>query len=299
MKLTKFIKLFMMSKRKRINYRDPHTSDSDAYSEIKSIDDLPHNTSSWTKDICRSLNIRYENASSIDELVQQSNVDDSEEILLDGYDLHKPYDIDLKLSSSVTTIVRKARKIINNPYVKEVLIDAFVMSLLNYVGFDRDPFDMFPQYDFSASIGNDHKITSKVEFMIIKQEQYVVFIVEDKRPASVAELTDWGEPQIAGELFVSAFHNVFLGYAKYPIKVFAIRVVGTYFTFYKSEISRSYMEESLQNLPVRNSMVIKRFPAQEGFREDGSRVLTAWDFCNPDDRKEIIKTLKSFCQPEF
>jgi hypothetical protein len=260
----------------------------------KSINDLPHNTSSWTKDICRSLNIRYENAPSIDELVQQCNVGDSEEILLNGYDLHKP--CDSTFSSSVTTIVRKVRKIINNPYVKEVLIDAFVMSLLNYMGFDRDPFDMFPQYDFSATIGNDHKITSKVEFMIIKQEQYVVFIVEDKRPASVAELTDWGEPQIAGKLFVSAFHNVFLGYAGYPIKVFAIRVVGTHFTFYKSEISRSYLEESLQNLPVRNSMIIKRFPPQEGFREDGSRMLTAWDFCNPDDRREIIKTLKSFCQ---
>lgn len=123
-----------------------HTSDSDAYSEIKSINDLPHNTSSWTKDICRSLNIRYENAPSIDELVQQCNVGDSEEILLNGYDLHKP--CDSTFSSSVTTIVRKVRKIINNPYVKEVLIDAFVMSLLNYMGFDRDPFDMFPQYDF-------------------------------------------------------------------------------------------------------------------------------------------------------
>lgn len=283
-----------MSKRKRISYRDPHTSDSDSYHEIKSINDLPHNTSSWTKDICRSLNIQFENADSIDKIIQQLSVDDSEEILLNGYDLSKLYDTDLRLSAAVTTIVRKVRKIINNPYIKEMIIDAFVMSLLNYLGFDRDPFDMFPQYDFSATIGDSHKITSKVEFMVIRQEQYVVFVVEDKRPASVAELTDWGEPQIAGELFVSAFHNVFLGYAKYPIKVFAIRVVGTRFTFYKSEISRSYMEESLLNLPAKNFMVIQRYPPQEGPKEDGSRALNAWDFCNPDDRKEIVKTLKSF-----
>ena len=296
MKLVRFARSSVMLKHRRINYRDPHTSDSDSYVEIKSIGDLPHNTSSWTKDICRSLNICYENAASINELIQQINVDDAEEILLNGHDLYK--NVDLKLSASVTTIVRKIRKIISNPYVKEVLIDAFVMSLLNYLGFDRDPFDMFPQYDFSATIGNSHKITSKVEFMVIKQEQYVVFIVEDKRPASVGELTDWGEPQIAGELFVSAFHNVFLGYTKYPIKVFAIRVVGTCFTFYKSEISRSYMEESLSNLPVKNSMIIKRFPAQEEPRENEIRVFNAWDFCKPDDRREIIKTLKSFSNPE-
>jgi hypothetical protein len=51
------------------------------------------------------------------------------------------------------------------------------MTLFEYIGFDDDPFLMHPQYDYTVVIGHDHRITSKVEYMVTRKNVYIVFVV--------------------------------------------------------------------------------------------------------------------------
>ncbi len=75
----------------------------------------------------------------------------------------------------------------------------------------RSGLTMHPQYDYTVVIGHDHRITSKVDYMVTKRDVYIVFVVEDKHPKGTSELTNWSEHQIAGEIFGSAYHNVDIG----------------------------------------------------------------------------------------
>ena len=148
------------------------------------------------------------------------------------------------------------------------------------------------------TVADGHKITSKIEFVVSKEDQYIVLIAEDKHPGGISEVTDWCEPQIAGEIFVTAFHNVYMGNRDnsytiyYPLYIYAVRIVATKFTFYKAEVSRDYLRECSTKLPTSHFIKIKRYPQQEEGSRDMARKLNAWDFCNEEERILILKTLK-------
>jgi hypothetical protein len=242
-------------------------------------------------------------------------VDMNDPILLDGWTKGDFLSMNSNLLGSVVdkkvrTIIKKIRNILVNESTRparETKIDSFVQSLLSYIGFDDDPFQLNPQYDYSIELNGNRRITSKVEFLAIKNDIFIVLVVEDKHPLGVSELKDWSEPQIAGELLGAGFHNMQLSsfYSvdqiplTYPICVNAIRVVGTKFTFYRAVVTREYLAELQKcidrgkRLPIANSMIIHRHPEQQPRQTNRSAVLTAWDFCVQEDRKCIVNSLKS------
>lgn len=236
------------------------------------------NTSHWTKENCIALKILYVNASDISEIIMTSQLDDHyKQLELKGWDrLASDYP-----SRKIATIMRKVANVLRNEQKDHKKVDSFLMSLLEYLGFDDDPLLMHPQYDYSTFINNDRKITSKVEYMITRGDAYVVLIVR-----GVSELTDWSEPQIAGAIFSSAYHNVSINGLSYPFNIYAVRVVSTKFTFYKAMVTRKYLEECVHGLPIRNMLDIKSYPPTE------NHTLNGWDFADEQDRIRILETFK-------
>ncbi|CAO3654364.1 unnamed protein product [Cunninghamella echinulata] len=132
--------------------------------------------------------------------------------------------------------------------------------------------------------------------MVTKDDSYIVLIIEDKHIKNISESDDWSEPQIAGEIFGAAFHNKSLSYTKkitYPFNIYAIRVIGTKFTFYKSIVTREYIKETETGLPKTNKLEIRRFPSQPSVFPNQDKELAALDFTNENDRIVILSILKT------
>ncbi len=283
-------------------YKDPTSSESDIIQDITDLSHISSQTSKWTKYDCLALKIFYSNAENISEIIIPITLDDHyKELELPGWNKHEFYsvlDADFQINKprKIITIMRKITSVLLNEQaqlIRENKVDSFVMSLMDYLGFDEDPLLMHPQYDYTAMIGDNYKISSKVEYMITRRNTYIVLIVEDKHQKGVSELTDWSEPQIAGEIFGSAYHNVSIaeGVLKYPFNLYAIRVISTKFTFYKAIVTRKYLEECVNRLPIQNSLTIKRYPQQLPALNQ-PRILNAWDFSIEHDRLQILEVLK-------
>lgn len=306
----------MAGKRHRINvnYKDANSSESNLYTNITSFADIPSRTSMWDKEICKSLMIQFINADKVNEIIVPAlNLEkEYDTLILDGWNrdnflysnrksIIEDNDGNIR-PQTVSTIIHKIRAILineNSTSIREVKIDAFVLSLLVYLGFDKYPLIIYPQCDYTAAVAHNCSITSKIEFIVSKEDQYIVLIAEDKHPGGISEVTDWCEPQIAGEIFVTAFHNIYMGNQSdnytvtYPLIIYAVRIDGTKFTFYKAEVSRKYLKECSTSLPYTDNLIVKRFPPQEDESPDIARKLNAWDFCNQSERINILKTLKA------
>jgi hypothetical protein len=297
-----------MTSKKSINYKENSSSyDSDEMAiDIDHLNLIPSQTSKWNKEHVNSLNIKYINSNKLLEIINPSNINNNinyKNLILPKWNKQKflisdneDYK-DIKIPK-VITIIRKIKNVLINELSstsRETKVDSFVMTLLDYLGFDEEPFLMHPQYDYSVKLDdNKHKISSKVEFMITKEDKYIVLIVEDKHPKNVSELSDWSEPQIAGEIFGAAYHNVSMNIKQnYPFNIYAIRIIGTKFTFYKATIERNYLIEAQKKLPTKNNLQIKRYPYQTESNEKEGRVLNALDFTIENDRKIILEILKS------
>lgn len=288
---------------KRIYYKEASSSEADIAIEIDDLSKISPQTNKWSKEDCASLKISYENAKDIYEIVQPQSLEGHyKELQLNKWN---PYDFrsiqNPPPSRKIQTILHKIRNVVIHEEagsMKENKVDSFVMSFMEFLGFDEYPLMMHPQYDYSVIVGSNHKISSKVEYMITVNNTYVLLVIEDKHTNNVSELTDWSEPQIAGEIFGSAYHNVNIAghHLHYPFFIYAIRIVSTKFTFYKAQITREYLEECSYGLPIRNSMIIKRYPPQEEASPERARTLNAWNFLQEEDRMMILSTLKGIQQ---
>ena len=293
--------------RKRQRHRDnPTSSDTDLQRPILSIEDIPNSPSKWTTDYVNSLNIIYIDGSSISDVIPivddlPSSIDS---LFLPGWDRNRfitadSDDIRQINDRAVGTIIRKVQNIIadeNALSFKEQNVDAFMLSLLVYTGFDEEPCLLTPQYSYDVTIRR-HKMKSKVDFMVTSDNIHMVLIVEDKAGAGGSVHNSWHETQLAGEVFLSALHAEQLSEYKrrkitYPFDIHIVRVIGTMFTFYKASITREYLDECWQRLPSDNtSLVITRFPQYT--TDAGEVTFNAWDFSDEQDRKPILQTLAS------
>ena len=78
--------------------------------------------------------------------------------------------------------------------------------------------------------------------------------------------------------------------------VYAVRVIGTKFTFYRAIATLDYIKESARlGLSIDNEMVVQRCPLVE----DDPSGLTAYNICDQTDRMRILECLcsirKSIC----
>jgi len=163
--------------RSDVNYKDPESSESDLYTSIISFSDIPSRTSMWNKEICKSLMIYFINASNINEIiVQASNLENEySTLVLDGWNkdtfVHSNrnsivHSTDGKIRpQTVSTIIHKIRAIIrneNSTSIREVKIDAFILSLLVYIGFDKYPLIIYPQCDYTAAVALFYNFQDKI-----------------------------------------------------------------------------------------------------------------------------------------
>ena len=94
--------------------------------------------------------------------------------------------------------------------------------------------------------------------------------------------TSFGEYQLAGEVLACGYENIKRNYVDQEI--FAFRVISTYVTFYRAKISTSYWEELNEQLPEGQSVVIKRWPKENG-KETGLNLA------EPEGRGAVITYL--------
>ena len=124
-----------------------------------------------------------------------------------------------------------------------------------------------------------------------------MFIIEDKVVTSAKYADNYKENQVMAELFASvhyAVRNSTLARSStvltYPIIVYAVRVIGTKFTFYKASATLDYIKRTAKRrMALKHNMVVQRYPLVE---DDPSR-LTAYNICSYSDRKKILKCLCS------
>ena len=286
-------------KRVRINYKDISSEGSDVYSIIDDINDIPSDTSSWSREHLTALKIHYSNGA-----IETASLDEQYEMLLlnswEKNQFEYASDEQIKtLDKSIASIIMKIKYIINLRTGPAVRVDGFMMSLLNFLEFDQYPCVMYPQYMYTAKFQGDKTISSKVEFIVTNSQSHMLLIVEDKHEDNTGSFNDWSENQIAGEMFGCVYHTVQLSEfnrtveLKFPIAVNAIRVIGTLFTFYTTEVYKPYIDECYHRLPIKNKMDIFRYPNAPDSSENTLMPVIGLDFCNSNERHEILTILKA------
>jgi hypothetical protein len=198
----------------------------------------------------------------------------------------------LNVSNKIKTLIAKIKYVyIAQSTMREMYVDGFMDTLLHILEFDDYPCLMYPQYEYFADIGEDeeHHIIAKSDFGILTQNHRMVIVIEDKTMENAKYSNNWKEDQVLGELFV-AVHDTVRNHkdVSYPINIYAIRVVGTLFTFYKTSVDKEYVKETLRGYPKNNSMIIQRHPPVAD-----EPNLTAYDICDNNDRRQILRCMSS------
>jgi hypothetical protein len=199
----------------------------------------------------------------------------------------------LNCNNKVKTLIGKIRKVfLSRNSMTEIAVDGFMDSLLHILRFDDYPCFLYPQYNYSANIGpNNYPVKAKPDFSVLSEDK-IMLVIEDKTITSATYANRWKEDQVLGELF-TAVHFVVAesrSVVTYPVAVYAVRVVGTKFTFYRAEATLEYIKHSARMGPSIGSdikMVVQRYPQVE---DDPSR-LTAYDICDKDHRMRILECL--------
>ena len=203
------------------------------------------------------------------------------------------FSVDVKLlpfDNKVKTMIVKLRKIhmalSSGMNITEDHVDGFMDSLLHLLCFDDYPCSVYPQYKHVAYI-KKNKITAKPDFSVLSEENKILLVVEDKI-SSASAINNWMEPQVLGELFV-AFHNAAVTSnrnIKYPVILYAVRVVNTIFTFYRTSATLEYIKETAnKGKAVNNELIVDRYPKVEQDK------LTVYDILNGKDRLRILQCL--------
>ncbi len=261
--------------------------------DYREHDNIIPSTSYWKKDITSALKIESVDCSlqaMFGEISQNC-----ESLILpewkNGEWLVNVNIDNLKTSNKIKTLIAKIKYVyIAQSTMREMYVDGFMDTLLHILEFDDYPCLMYPQYEYFADIGDDnHHIVAKSDFGILTQNHKMVIVIEDKTMENAKYSNNWKEDQVLGELFV-AVHDTVRNHKDitYPINIYAIRVVGTLFTFYKTIADIEYVKETLRGFPENNSMTVQRHPI---VADDPN--LTAYDICDSNGRNQILKCMSS------
>lgn len=277
-----------MRRRPNVNYSD---ESSNQEHEVITIRDV-RSTSSWNKHTTRLLNIVVQDVPQMFSGVSLYN-EAKMLIMPEWKDENWLGIVDIKslqYTNKVKSLISKIKNIyIASTGLTEMLVDGFMDSLLHILGFDDYPCLVYPQYQYFAYVGPDnHAIKAKPDFSVLYGTSQILLIVEDKTVTSATLANNWKEDQVLGELFV-AVHNVAARTKdmQYPWSIYAVRVIGTLFTFYKATATDEYIMSSAQGAPT-CSMDVQRFP-----RVEKSPRLTAYDICIDVDRLHILECMCS------
>lgn len=253
--------------------------------------------SKWKQDTTQYMNIKVKD---VQEMFPQTDLPGEANSLIlpewtDGDWLRGVNLLTSHHDNKSKTLIGKIRKVslAEEASVSEVMVDGFMESVLNILCFNDFPCFLYPQYSYTARIGPDSRvIRAKPDFSVLSESDKIMLVIEDKIVTSAVYSNNWKEDQVLGELFSAVHHVVTNSRAKvtYPVTVYAVRVIGTKFTFYKAAATLEYIKESAKlGMSIDNEMVVQRCPPVD---DDPSR-LTAYDICDKDDRMCILQCLCS------
>jgi len=206
--------------------------------------------------------------------------------------LNQDTSIKSKLGRYELSTARYLREVLQNDAlitgVRETLTDSFVNFLLNQLGFGLE-FGLKLQADYYFEIGRPSiRIGAKVEFSIEKDGTVVCFD-EDKHLRGIGAISEYGETQMAGEMLACAYWNYNDAESKSrgcDQTVFAIRVIGTRFTFYKGHVSSNYIQYLGLGFPPDDVRVtIHRYPAKSEATPYG------YDYADVQQRARVLELL--------
>ncbi|KAF0520285.1 hypothetical protein F8M41_016414 [Gigaspora margarita] len=270
-------------------------------SKLKSPEQLPGSASLFLLIHGKALNIHYKNINSANEIFEplseniQINNDlfvgnlTREELLVALVPGNPIYN---KLNDNEQSLAVYLNNVILNEQLSEVARETFTDSLICYLltelRLNKRPFTLILQPDFSFSVF-DKNVFAKVKFGIQK-ENTMIFIDEDKHIRNLKPSTEYGESQITAEILACAFTN--FNNADSPTKgksqmLYAMRVIGMRFAFYKAFLSRDYLRSLRKGFPPHNlSVTISRFPSN-----DIEEMLHGHDYADMNQRFLIVDLL--------
>ncbi|KAF0452289.1 hypothetical protein F8M41_001927 [Gigaspora margarita] len=171
---------------------------------------------------------------------------------------------------------------------RERVTDSFVNFLLGVLKFNVYLLSLELKADCYFKVHNK-KVISETDFSIWKGNLFVI-IDEDKHLHNVVKSTMWGECQIASELLAAAFVNDKEIQEIYRSQsLFAIRVIGTQFTFYRAEVGSNYLNNLSEGFPDDDEMRIYRYPVYQEYQD--TKKIPCFDYTDPDQRKTILDIL--------
>ncbi|CAG8599477.1 4235_t:CDS:2 [Funneliformis mosseae] len=135
---------------------------------------------------------------------------------------------------------------------------------------------------FDKSDKYENHIQVHPEIVIEKKDIARLAIETDKQLKDIGPMTNFGETQITAELLVCAYMNI--NSTPMDQTIFFMRIISTYVTFYKAVISEAYWKELIDGLPQEQSVVVQRWPRENGLR-------TGLDLTEPDERRAILTAL--------
>jgi len=264
----------------------------------QNVNQFVGSTSDFRKIDIYSLNIVFEDVQSQKEIVHSDLTvvtDIPEEVYVSNLSSAQIRDAArnpraiLDLTRKSRTFVQLISYLMENESVvrgtEESRTDAFVQHLLEKLEFGEYPLMIQPQPIFKFKV-HTKEISSKYDYAVIRDSK-IMLIDEDKHFRNTGPPSAWGEYQIAGEIISGAYCNYSLDARNYKDTMYAVRVIGLRFTFYKAIVPQDYLDSLGDGLPV-NEVKIYRFPPSS---KDQS--FPHLDYGDPEGRRTIIEILVS------
>jgi len=249
----------------------------------------------------RSLNIVFIDADERSKVVGSNSNEIYYEHLLVG-NLSKTQLLSIRSDPRILTMLRDDDEktlavhlyevILNDPLrtgIQESLTDSFVDTLLRDLRFGKYPLTMKLQTKYTFEVGSI-RVSARPEFSIEK-DCTVLFFDEDKHiHGKIRPSNEYGECQMAGEAIACAYRNfadITSSRREQDQIIYATRVIGTRFTFYKAFISATYLLSLAEGLPPSSEVVeILRFP-----RSDSKEYIFGYDYADNNQRPIILEML--------
>ncbi|RHZ80756.1 hypothetical protein Glove_132g70 [Diversispora epigaea] len=166
----------------------------------------------------------------------------------------------------------------------ETFTDTLVDDLLRIAELNEWPLKIRNHPPCKLYIGDQHHFSAIPEFLVRRHDHTIIGVV-DKHLKNVWPISGFGESQIAVEILACSSENMRLRDFKYTEQtIFAVRVISTYVTFYKTVIPVIYWKELEKGLPKKQSIEIQRWPADNSLR-------SGFDLAEPDGRRTVLNSL--------
>lgn len=267
---------------------------------------LPNSSTNFLSSHREALNITFENTLDLENFFEHKpdgNTFDESLLILnlvrhDLRTLDERPELLEELNDEEKTIGLLLNKVISHDPLKISIRESFTNNFLNYLlvrlGFAQYPLIMNTQPKYSFEF-DGVKLTGRPEFSIERDNQIKCLFVNENRHLTNLKLENgFSECQISAEIVAAAYTNYASPISSCLLKdqtMYAVRVIGTRFTFYKSIVTKSYLdalsEGSMDDIE-RQMLNIYRYPPS-----DEKETLFGYDFSNNKHRETILRLLTS------